>query len=176
MLRAFVVSCFVLLLSASVALAQSGTVSRVSVKPGGFVEIAVVGDERVLAMELVAPDGRRIRNLSMAQDTVYERYGSGGAYLSDRPAYLWRPRPFGWGSPFWDPWPGRHGFWDDGPFFGPFWPAPVPRSKSYALSVGRILVGDTAYFRQTWPQWHLRLAYGDGRVVELRVPSVEYQG
>jgi hypothetical protein len=137
---------------------------------------AVVGDERVLAMELVAPDGRRIRNLSMAQDTVYERYGSGGAYLSDRPAYLWRPRPFGWGSPFWDPWPGRHGFWDDGPFFGPFWPAPVPRSKSYALSVGRILVGDTAYFRQTWPQWHLRLAYGDGRVVELRVPSVEYQG
>jgi hypothetical protein len=167
---------FVLLLSASAALAQGASVSRVSVKPGGFVEVAVIGEDEVLAMELVAPDGRRIRSLSMAQDTVYERYGRGGTYLADRPAYIWRPSPFAWHDPFWDPWPHRHRFWGNGFYGAPFWPAPVPRSKAYALSIGRMPVGDTAYFRQTWPDWHLRLAYGDGRVVELRVPSVEYQG
>lgn len=179
MFRAIVFTCFVLLLSAPAALAQNAVVSRVSIKPGGFVEVAVIGDEQVLAMELVAPDGRRIRSLSMAQDRVYERYGRDGAYLSDRPAYIWRPSPFAWHDPLWDPWPYNHGFrhrfWG-GHFGAPLWPAPVPRSRAYALSIGRMLVGDTAYFRQTWPDWQLRLAYGDGRVVELRVPSVEYQG
>jgi hypothetical protein len=181
LIRTLLASAVLLALSISAALAQGEGVWRVAVKPGGFVEIAVIGDERVLAMELVAPDGRRIRSISMAQDKVYERQGPSGPYFADRPAYIYRPSlGFGYRDPFWDPWPYRHdyrdGLWGRGTFFGPRWPVPVPRSKAYSLSTGRILVGDTALFRQTWPDWRLRLAYGDGRVVELRVPSVEYQG
>lgn len=176
MIRALIAGVLGLAVSAGAALADPG-ISSVQLKPGGFVEVAVIDEEPVRAMELIAPDGRTIRAISLRKDRVYERQGPSGAYFSDRPAYVWRPGlPYGWHDPFWDPWPyNRHSLWGRSVFGPPFWPVPVPRSKAFTLSTGRILVGDTAAFRQSWPQWRLRIAYDDGRVVEYRVPRIEYQ-
>jgi hypothetical protein len=137
------------------------------IRPGGFVEVGVVDRQQVRAVELVAPGGQSLKPLQTTNAYVVPVYGPNGWYF-DVPDYSYNPFRGEYGSdPRCNPEISSLLFCRE-PAIG------SPPRDARSRSVARFLVGDTGVFRQTLPQWRLRIAYADAPPLELSVPPIAF--
>jgi hypothetical protein len=154
----------------------------VQLKPGGFVEVSVVdsaGQGGARAIELVAPDGRRFGALQTRRDQVFAHRGPTGTYFDTGGSRYEHHPLFGYydaRDPRCDPGFGANGaFARQGLFMPPLGCAlHQTRPDALARTTARILLGNLDEFSRDWPQWRLRITYGDGGILEYPVPGLPY--
>jgi hypothetical protein len=151
-------------------------------RPGGFVEVAVVDRSPVRAVALVAPNGQSLQPLQLRKDYVIPLFGPNGWYFDTVPGgpeYRYNPFRGEYGSdPRCNPEFGiNRMFWKRGlamPPLGCPQAIGAPPRDSRSRSVARFLVGDTAFFQQSVAQWRLRIGYADAAPIEVIVPPIAY--